>query len=130
MLGLQQSVHLDFRFVPEEELSAYYQASDILVYPYREVTTSGALMTALAYRKAIVATTLPVFREVLCDGKTAVLVNYGDLDGLTGALTTLIQNPNDRERLASGVAAFDVSWMHIARETRQQYALLLRGART
>lgn len=129
-LHLQESVRLDFRFIADPELPTYYQASDILVYPYREVTTSGALMTALAYRKAIVATALPAFREVLQDGKTAFLVNYGDVDGLADALTRLIQDPRERERLARAVAAsdnFDNSWTHIARETRQLYTAVLQG---
>ncbi|MGB7435019.1 MAG: glycosyltransferase family 4 protein [Candidatus Acidiferrum sp.] len=129
-LHLRESVRLDFRFIPDPELPTYYQASDILVYPYREVTTSGALMTALAYRKAIVATALPAFREVLQDGETALLVNYGDVDGLADALTRLIRNPQERERLAWGVVAsdnFDNSWAHIAGETRQLYTTVLQG---
>lgn len=131
-LGVHESVRLDFRFIPDEELSAYYQAADVLVYPYREVTTSGALMTALAYRKAIVATTLPAFQEVLRDEKTALLVNYGDIDGLASALTRLIRDPRERERLALGVASLENlnnSWTWIARETRGCYAAVLQNAR-
>lgn len=129
-LQLQESVRLDFKFIPDEELPTYYQASDILVYPYKEVTTSGALMTALAYGKPIVATALPAFREVLKDGNTALLVNYGDVDALANALTRLIQNSNERERLAREVATsdkFENSWTHIARQTHQLYTAVLQG---
>jgi glycosyltransferase involved in cell wall biosynthesis len=129
-LQLQESVRLDFKFIPDEELPTYYQASDILVYPYKEVTTSGALMTALAYGKPIVATALPAFREVLKDGKTALLVNYGDVDALAGTLTRLIQNSKERERLAREVATsdkFENSWTLIARQTRQLYNAVLLG---
>jgi glycosyltransferase involved in cell wall biosynthesis len=128
-LHLEESVRLDFRFIPDEELPTYYQASDILVYPYKEVTTSGALMTALAYGKPIVATALPSFREVLRDQNTAFLVNYGDVDGLADALTKLIQNSKEREYLARGVASsknFENSWTHIARQTRQVYTAVLQ----
>jgi glycosyltransferase involved in cell wall biosynthesis len=131
-LHLQESVRLDFKFIPDEELPTYYQASDILVYPYKEVTTSGALMTALAYGKPIVATALPAFKEVLKDGKTAFLVNYGDVDALADALTRLIRNSKERERLARGVATsdkFENSWTHIARQTRQLYTAVLQGVR-
>jgi glycosyltransferase involved in cell wall biosynthesis len=129
-LRLQESVRLDFKFIPDEELPTYYQASDILVYPYKEVTTSGALMTALAYGKPIVATALPAFREVLRDGKTALLVNYGDVNGLVDALTRLIQDSKERERLARRIAAsdkFENSWTHIARQTRRLYTAVLHG---
>jgi len=130
-LGVQDSVSLDFRYVPDEELPTYYQAADVAIYPYRDVTTSGALMTALAYRKTIVATNLPAFREVLRDKETALLVDYGDVCALGSALSDLIQNPKERERLAFGVASsanFN-SWSRIARETRQCYASVLQDGR-
>lgn len=130
-LGLQDSVRLDFRYIPDEELPTYYRAADVAIYPYRDVTTSGALMTALAYRKAIVATNLPGFREVLRDKETALLIDYGDVGALASALSGLIRNPKERERLALGVASagnFN-SWSRIARETRQCYASVLQERR-
>jgi glycosyltransferase involved in cell wall biosynthesis len=126
-LGLAKSVRLDFKFIPDEQLPTYYQAADVLVYPYREVTTSGALMTAMAYGKAIVATKLPAFYEALRDGETALFVNYGDTGDLAQALTRLIQNKNERERLGAAVAAADhseTSWTAIARTTRECYLSL------
>ena len=126
-LGLAKSVRLDFKFIPDEQLPTYYQAADVLVYPYREVTTSGALMTAMAYGKAIVATKLPAFYEALRDGETALFVNYGDTGDLAQALTHLIQNKNERERLGAAVAAADhseTSWTAIARTTRECYLSL------
>ena len=41
-LGLKR-VKLHFRFISTEELVALYRAADIVVYPYRAITTSGAL---------------------------------------------------------------------------------------
>jgi glycosyltransferase involved in cell wall biosynthesis len=130
-LGLQASVRLDFRYIPDEELPTYYQAAEILVYPYREVTTSGALMTAVAYEKAIVATNLPAFQEVLRDNETALLVDYGDVEALGSALSRLIQDSAERERLAFAVASsgdFN-SWRCIAKKTRQCYASVLQNTR-
>src|SRR6202022_3414901 len=72
-LGVNESVRLDLRFLRVEEVSLYYQAADIVVYPYKEITTSGALMTGGNYKKAIVATDLPSFREVLGGGGWAEL---------------------------------------------------------
>jgi glycosyltransferase involved in cell wall biosynthesis len=127
-LGLQKSVHLDFRFIPDEELATYYQASDVLAFPYREVTTSGSLMTAMAFQKAIVATNLPAFQEVLRDGESALFVNYGDVEGFASALRQLIREPATRERLARGAREWgnrNNSWSAIARQTRQCYAAVL-----
>ena len=130
-LGLQESVRLDLRFIPDEQLVMYYEAADVVVYPYREVTASGALMTAVAFGKSIVATNLPAFRQVLRDKETALLVDYDDAEALAGFLTLLIGNPKERERLAANLASSDDfdSWSSIARRTRQCYASLLREMR-
>jgi len=99
-----------------------------LVYPYKEVTTSGALMAAVAYRKAIVATSLPAFQEVLRDKETALLVDYGDAEALASSLRRLILAPKERERLSFELAsdASLNSWSRIARETRHCYASVLQ----
>ncbi|HME05718.1 MAG TPA: glycosyltransferase, partial [Bryobacteraceae bacterium] len=53
-LGLSDSVKLALRFVTLSELEDLHTAADILVYPYAEATTSGALLTGIGYGKAIV----------------------------------------------------------------------------
>jgi len=127
-LGIEHSVHLHLKFVPVETLPSFYQSADVIVYPYREVTTSGAITTGIGYGKAIVATRLPAFRELLRDGETALLVDYGNVDDLSGALAQLIHNPKLRARLADNVAALSrrwSSWEAIAERTRQCYEAVL-----
>jgi glycosyltransferase involved in cell wall biosynthesis len=130
-LGLEDSVHLDLRFIPNEELPTLYQASDVVVYPYKSVTASGALMTAMAFQKAIIATKLPAFLEVLQDQKTAHLIDYDDCDALAGSLRSLIQHPEERKRLSLGLASLNGfnSWSSIAKRTRQCYDSVLQRTR-
>jgi glycosyltransferase involved in cell wall biosynthesis len=126
--GLGKSVRLWLQFVPVEQLPLLYQAADILVFPYKAGTTSGALLTGLNYGKAVVATRLPFFQEYLKHGETALLVDYGAIDDLAAALQVLIQQPAQRDRLASAVAcqaAQRTGWPEIARKTRQCYEATL-----
>jgi glycosyltransferase involved in cell wall biosynthesis len=121
---LSDSVDLWLHFIPVEQLPLLYQAADILVYPYRAGTTSGALLTGMNYGKAIVATTLPFFQEYLKHGETALLVDYGDTESLTAALQTLIQQPQERLKLAAALGqqtSQGVGWEEIAGKTRQCY---------
>lgn len=115
---------LHFRFVSTEELVALYRAADVVVYPYRAITTSGALATGLALGKAIVASDLPVFRELLTNGENAVLVDPENTAELAGALKDLTQNAGLRERLERKVREMnfgDQSWLSIAGKTMQVY---------
>jgi glycosyltransferase involved in cell wall biosynthesis len=122
--GLESSVSLRLEFIPVEQLPLFYQAADVLVFPYSEGTTSGALLTGMNYGKAIVATHLPFFHEYLSEGESALFVDYGDTARLAGTLTKLVADPMERSRLGSGVAARTArfnSWNHIAQSTIECY---------
>jgi glycosyltransferase involved in cell wall biosynthesis len=126
-LGLK-SVKLHFRFISTEELVALYRAAGVVVYPYRAITTSGALATGLALGKAIIASDLPVFRELLIDGENALLVNAQDCDELACALTKLTQDSSLRNQLAERVSEMnfgDQTWSLIANKTLQAYESVL-----
>jgi glycosyltransferase involved in cell wall biosynthesis len=117
-------VKLHSRFISARELVALYRAADIVVYPYRAITTSGAMATGLALNKAIVASDLPVFRELLTNRENALLIDPENSVELAGALTELARDEVLRERLASNVRAMnfgDQSWFSIAQLTRQVY---------
>lgn len=124
-LELGASVRFDLRYLPQDELDAYHEAADILAYPYRAITTSGALLTGMARRKPIIATRLEAFEELLKDGKTARLVDYGDTVALAAALERWITDPDERARYAGATAALvdgELSWDSIARRTRACYS--------
>ena len=126
-LGLQR-VTLDLRFASTEELVEAYRAADVVVYPYRAITTSGALATGLALGKAIVASDLPVFRELLSDGQNARLVPPGNDAALATALVNLLEDDVLRQRFIESVSAMNFaqqSWGDIAERTIAVYADVL-----
>jgi glycosyltransferase involved in cell wall biosynthesis len=127
-LGLKH-VGLHLRFISTEELVALYRAADIVVYPYRAITTSGALATGLALGKTIVASDLPVFRELLTDRENALLVDPTNSEQLAAALLELSTDSQLRSQLAANVVAMhfgDDSWLSIASRTKDFYRAMLR----
>jgi glycosyltransferase involved in cell wall biosynthesis len=119
-----QRVQLHPRFISTEELVALYRAADIVVYPYRAITTSGALATGLALCKTIVASDLPVFRELLTNRENALLVDPQDSLALANALTELSRDAALRARLAENVRSMNFgeeSWLSIAAKTIECY---------
>lgn len=131
LLGVRSSVQLVFRFVSVEELQNFYQAADILVYPYSEITTSGALMTGVGFGKAIVASALPGFEQLLRHDDNALLVRYGDVDSLADALIRLAGDTKLRLRLARRLQASQshrAPWADIAQQTSRCYQAVLSPA--
>ena len=126
-LGLKQ-VTLELRFLTTEELMRVYRSAGIVVYPYRAITTSGALATGLALGKTVLASDLPVFRELLTHNENALLVKPGDVESLAEALLRLLRDPSLRLRLASEVKKMhfgEQSWPAIAAQTLHTYHTVL-----
>ena len=122
-LGLQR-VHLRFRFISTEELVALYRAANVVVYPYRAVTTSGALATGLALGKAMVASNLSVFQELLTNEESALLIDPQDINQFAATLLRLAAQPNLREAFSARIKEMhygDQTWQSIALRTIQTY---------
>lgn len=119
-----KSVIFDFRFLTLEEMLDLLRSADVLAYPYREITTSGALMTGVVQRKAVVATDLAPFRQLLRHEENALLVPYGDVPEMAKAFLRLIGDKEERLRLAAAIgelAGQEDPWTGIASETRRCY---------
>jgi len=128
-LGISNSVTFDFRFLPVEELTSLIRAADIVVYPYKKVTTSGALHTGMASGRAIIATNLAPFAEVLEHEKSALLVTYGNEEELAAAIIRLVNEPEIRQRFGAEVMKLgsgDEAWQTIAKKTVECYVSVLR----
>lgn len=101
------------RFVAEAELPAYFRRADVVALPYRDIDQSGVLYTALAFGKAIVASSVGGFAEVAEDHKALMPVPPGDPIALRSALAALVSDRAARatqESHAAAAAAGPYSW--------------------
>ncbi len=53
------------KFVPNDVLYEMIYESDAIVLPYREISQSGVLLLAISYKKCILTSDLPSFKETL-----------------------------------------------------------------
>jgi len=117
------------RFISDPEIPALMRRADVVVLPYREIEQSGVLYTALAFAKPLVLSSVGGFTEVAQRHGAARLVAPGDAEALAAALSELVSNAAERERLASAAAAAargPYSWDAIGERTLQLY----RGLRS
>lgn len=123
-LGLEKSVLLDLRFLTVDEVRTCLDSADVLAYPYKDITTSGALLTGVNYGKAVVATALPAFELLLEHERNSLMVPYGDTAALAGALGRLIGDRALRDRLGRELSQAEfrsTGWKEIAAATRECY---------
>lgn len=123
-LDIGGSVEWDLRFVPDTEIPSVFSSADLVVFPYREIDQSGALMSALPFGKPIVATNVGGFSEVLTDGEHGFLADPEDHEQLAEAMERVLSNPDDADRFGDAVkrlAETTYSWEQIAKQTIETY---------
>jgi glycosyltransferase involved in cell wall biosynthesis len=105
-------------FVPHRDVPDWYGQADLVLLPYqRELRHAGSLspmklFEAMAAGRPIIAADLSPLREILEDGKTALLVEPDRVEAWAAAIDTLRNDRALASRLASGAKAlaFRFSW--------------------
>lgn len=101
-------------YVKDEDLPRAYGVMDIFVYPSRMATESGALLTALGYGKAVVASRLKPFQEKEREG---ALVTFKGVNSLRRRIRKLIRDGDARRELEEGARLFveKRTWKKVAK---------------
>jgi glycosyltransferase involved in cell wall biosynthesis len=115
--GAGARVELRLERIPDDEMDQLLAAADVVVLPFRQVTTSGSAMLALSHGKPLIVPDLPGLANLPDE---AVLRYDGQVSMLTAALARLACA--DGEILAAmSAAASDyasrVTWQDIAERT-------------
>ncbi len=98
--------------VADEQLPRLYQAADVLAFPSVKEGWGLVVLEAMVSRLAVLASDLPVFREYLCSGDNALLVDPLDETAIADALLRLAEDMETRQRLAAAgpLIARQFSW--------------------
>ncbi|MDX2360029.1 MAG: glycosyltransferase [Crocinitomicaceae bacterium] len=62
-----------FEYIPNEEVNGYFANADIVVLPYKRIYQSGVALLAMSMGRAVLASNLPPFQELIEDGRTGCL---------------------------------------------------------
>ena len=54
------------RYIDDEEIKSLFEKAEIVVYPYRSATMSGVLTIALFFKKKVILSDIPFFKEFEC----------------------------------------------------------------
>lgn len=113
-------IKLDLGFVPDDDLQLYLNAADAVVLPYREIFTSGSVLLAISFGRAVIAPRRGCIGETL-DAAGSLLYEADDSDGLRDALQRArnvdleAMGAHNRER------AGEFGWDRIAAATLEVY---------
>jgi len=115
-------------FVADERMQVYMNAADAVVFPFKDIFTSGSVLLAMSFAKAIVVPKLESLSDVIGSGG-AVTYDPESEAGLEFVLENVLYA--DIEEL--GRLSFDFakkfSWKSIANDTCNLYESCLSGNR-
>jgi len=85
-LGLTKKIRIENRYLPDKELSWYFNASNAVVLPYTEATNSALLQLAFGYNKPVITTFTGCNPELIKQGKSGLLVEAKNAKELASAI--------------------------------------------
>lgn len=100
-VGVERHIYL-LGYLPDEELINLYRASDALLFPTRYEGFGLPLLEAMAADCPVIATDIPVVREIVRHGENGLLVRYNDAAALACATLFLLSQPHARAHLIAG----------------------------
>lgn len=114
-------------FIPDDKLPVAYGAMDVMVYPSRFSTESGALLHGIAFGRAILASNLEGFREKEEEG---ALMTFKNADDLADKIIMLLGAEGWRNRLEAGARGYaeKYSWTNVAKQHVSLYESVLKGS--
>jgi glycosyltransferase involved in cell wall biosynthesis len=126
-LGVSSRVLFDTRYIPIDEIGPLMALANVVAFPYRTATQSGAIQVAFAAGRPVVATAVGSIPEAVENGTTGILVSQGASEEMAHALRHLLTNPDVAEkmgRVAREQSAARFGWRDIARDVLSVYESL------
>ncbi|HQT91967.1 MAG TPA: glycosyltransferase, partial [Candidatus Kryptobacter bacterium] len=102
-LGIGGSVRVFSDYITNEDVAAYFSASDVVVLPYIDATQSGIAQIAYNFNKPVITTDVGGLAEIVVDGKTGLVVPPNSPGDLAAAIVRFFRQ-NLADSFASGVA--------------------------
>lgn len=99
-LGIGDRVRVFSDYIPNDEVSKYFSAADVVVLPYIDATQSGIAQIAYNFDKPVIATDVGGLAEIVLDGKTGLVVPPNSPEALASAMMKFF-----REKLADAFSS-------------------------
>ena len=112
------------KYIPNEDIAKYFIAADLLVLPYKNIDHSGIIHLAYSFGKAVLATNVGDFNEVIVNEKSGKILKGQSYTELSEAITEMFKDKNKLFKMgnyAKILSETKYSWNDIAKQTIQLY---------
>jgi glycosyltransferase involved in cell wall biosynthesis len=126
-LGVTRNVRFINRYLRDDELSLYLQATDIYLAPYlaKDQVSSGTITLALGHGKAVISTPTIFAKEILRHNR-GLLCKFANAPSIAKCVKEILGNSGRRQELEGNASIYgqEVGWSRVA----EQYGDVFRSA--
>lgn len=118
-----ENIILNLSFVQDSQIQNYMNACDIVVFPYQQILTSGAVILAMSFGKACIAPRMGCISDCLNESGGWL---YSPENGAGGLASVLSDAMKQKDRISemgnkNFERALEWGWSFVAEETRNAY---------
>lgn len=127
-MSFKEQVVFKFDFIAFDDVAKYFTASDVVLLPYRKIDHSGIVHLAYSFGRAVIATQVGDFAEVVADTKSGYLVRKDDPADMARGIVAAFSDKKwlaEAGEYAKWLSENSFSWEVIGKETRKVYEKLL-----
>lgn len=124
---LENNIFLHIRYIPDEEVSLFYSASDMVVLPYQKIYQSGVLLMAMSYKKPVMVSNIDGMTEIIQHNTNGYLFETENSEDLANKTILALRSPNNLMEIANkGYSTIlnKNNWIKIGRQTADLYRKL------
>jgi glycosyltransferase involved in cell wall biosynthesis len=120
--GVPPWIDLRARAIDDHEIQPLFDASRVVVLPYRQSSQSGVPPLGLGFGVPVIASAIGGLSEGLRDGENALIVDPEDIDSLEAALRRLMVDDEEAAHLRKGASGpLQPDWADVARAHAEIY---------
>jgi len=129
-LNLDEKIIILNKFIKEEYVPTYFQATDIVVLPYTEheiLSASGPLHRAISYGVPVIVSRIRRFSDVVSHLRSVVVVKPSDTRELELGIISLLSDSARRAIMSDELKQISqqYSWTKVAEATLNLYNVLI-----
>lgn len=126
-----KSLNIDWYpyYLPEQELNRRIDDANVIVLPYKNISQSGVLLLALYFRRYIITSDLPTFKETLVGFTKDMFFESENSESLAQLMMKYVDGKIDTEKQMQVIERLNeqYSWKLAAKKTIVVYEAALQG---
>lgn len=129
-----ENTYIINNFLDDITFLSYLKLSDVILLPYRKISQSGLLLTAMNYKKPVIASNIGGLKDPFKFGKIGWLIESYNSMELNDVINSIIEEPQILTKIKTDANLWNLiekhySWTEIQDKTFKLYAEVLNNKR-